>query len=103
MDKILLIQNVLEAFIFVVSSIIFALLYGALDKKYYFTNKIFSAFKGIYKWEWIIHVVIAIVLIFIVNYLGSYVLGLSDLLTSGVIGAIVGICMYNSNRYNILE
>ncbi len=33
MDRMLLLQNILEALVFVVSTILFAVLYGLIDKK----------------------------------------------------------------------
>lgn len=102
MDNVLLIQNIFDAFIFVLSSIIFALLYGGLDKKYHFTKEIFSVFNGIYKWEWIIHIILALILIAIIHYLGTYVFTIPNLLINVLIGLVAGICMYNSNRHNIL-
>ena len=45
MDRMLLLQNILEALVFVVSTILFAVLYGLIDKKIRLTDKIFGAFK----------------------------------------------------------
>ena len=33
MDRMLLLQNILEALVFVISTILFAVLYGLIDKK----------------------------------------------------------------------
>ncbi|HHD2753994.1 TPA: hypothetical protein ACOTG0_002839 [Clostridium perfringens] len=100
MDKILLIQNILEALVFVVSAIIFAVICGIIDKKYRLSNKIFGVFKINLKWEWIVHVIIAIILIIVVYFLGTYVFKIPGLITIGIIGAITGIGVYNSNRNN---
>ncbi|MDZ4994532.1 hypothetical protein GNF80_16435 [Clostridium perfringens] len=98
MDKILLIQNILEALVFVVSAIIFAVICGIIDKKYKLSNKIFGVFKINPKLEWIVHVIIALILIIVVYFLGIYVFKIPGLITIGIIGAIAGICIYNSNR-----
>lgn len=100
MDKILLIQNILEALVFVVSAIFFAVIYGFIDKKYKLSDKIFGAFKMNHKREWIVHVIIALILIVVVYYLGAYVFKISGLIIIGIIGAIAGIGIYNSNRNN---
>lgn len=100
MDRILLVQNILEALIFVVSTILCAVLYGFIDKKIKLTDKIFGVFKINSRWEWIVHVVIALILIILVHYLGFYIFKISSLVTVGVTGAIAGVCIYNSNRSN---
>lgn len=100
MDKVLLLQNILEALVFVVSTIIFAFLYGMLDKKKGITDKIFSSFKKGSKGEVICHIVIALGLILLIRYLGIYVFKLWNLAIIFLTGAIAGICIYNINRNN---
>lgn len=100
MDRILLVQNILEALIFVVSTILCAILYGFIDKKIKITDKIFGIFKINSRWEWVVHVIIALILIIIIHYLGFYILKISNLIIVGITGAIAGICIYNSNRNN---
>ena len=65
-----------------------------------FTIKIFGAFKIEPKWEWIIHIVIALILIVLVHYSGDYIFKIWNLLTVFITGAIAGICIYNMNRNN---
>ncbi|HHD2808691.1 TPA: hypothetical protein ACOTG7_003484, partial [Clostridium perfringens] len=98
MDRMLLLQNILEALVFVVSTILFAVLYGLIDKKIRLTDKIFGALKIEPKWEWIIHIVIALILIVLVHYFGVYIFKIWNLLTVFITGAIAGICIYNMNR-----
>ncbi|HJF35145.1 MAG TPA: hypothetical protein K8U79_03860 [Clostridium perfringens] len=100
MDRMLLLQNILEALVFVVSTILFAVLYGLIDKKIRLTDKIFGALKIEPKWEWIIHIVIALILIVLVHYFGVYIFKIWNLLTVFITGAIAGICIYNINRNN---
>ncbi len=99
MDNVLLMENIFDALVFVMSSIIFTFLYGTLDKKYHFTNKIFN---GVYKWEWVIHIVISLILISVIHYLGTYIFSIPNVIVALLIGAIAGIGMYNSNRHDIL-
>ena len=100
MDRMLLLQNILEALVFVVSTILFAVLYGLIDKKIRLTDKIFGAFNIEPKWEWIIHIVIALILIVLVHYFGVYIFKIWNLLTVFITGTIAGICIYNMNRNN---
>ena len=100
MDRMLLLQNILEALVFVVSTILFAVLYGLIDKKIRLTDKILGAFKIEPKWEWIIHIVIALILIVLVHYFGVYIFKIWNLLTVFITGAIAGFCIYNINRNN---
>ncbi|HHD2786104.1 TPA: hypothetical protein ACOTHR_003667, partial [Clostridium perfringens] len=87
MDRMLLLQNILEALVFVVSTILFAVLYGLIDKKIRLTDKIFGALKIEPKWEWIIHIVIALILIVLVHYFGVYIFKIWNLLTVFITGA----------------
>lgn len=100
MDKVLLLQNILEALVFVISTVIFALLYGLLDKKKGITDKIVGGLKKKPKLEVVIHIVVALALILIVRYFGLYVFKLWDLAVIFIMGAISGICIYNINRNN---
>lgn len=100
MDKMFLLQNILEALVFVVSTILFAVVYGLIDKKIRLTDKIFGVFKINPNWGWIIHGVIALVLIIAVHYFGVYIFKVGSLVTVFLTGAIAGICIYNMNRNN---
>ncbi|MGG5460851.1 hypothetical protein [Clostridium sp. B9] len=101
MDKVLLVKNILDALIFVGSSIIGAILYGFIDKKYSLTEKIFDPFKINYKWEWILHLVLAVLVIMTINYFGIYVFKISWFIVIALTGFVTGICIYNSNRKSL--